>query len=264
MSQALVVGLVGLTLVNGQALAPGEDDWEYAEDPASRLSVAAVRYDDGKAVVARCQSGELKLVIAGLPAGVTGPRAFDASRADGRSDHQVWTAEAGGALVSTVVGRDARFLRGGGVYQIRSAAGQASPMRVAFDLPTQNANLDRVMTACGWALEDDRDATPRAPLALRPPAVALSPADERRRRDLESAPIGWIIDASCLVRDLKLADCRVDHELPPGGRNGPAALQSLEGDAWEGVEAPSAEGSVVFVNLTTQTLLRDTLISSGR
>lgn len=263
MSQALTVGLIGLTLFNGQALAPGEDDWEYAENPAQHLSVAAVRYDDGKAVIARCQSGELKLVIAGLPAGVTGPRVFDASRADGRADHAVWTAETGGALVSTAVGRDARFLRGGGVFQLRSSAGQTSPMRVAFDLPTQNANLDRVMTNCGWALADDRDALARIPVDLHPPVVPFR-GGERRRRELEAAPIGWIVDMSCVVRDLKLADCRVDHQLPAGQDNGAVAIRATEGDLWEGVEPAAAEGTVAFITFTTQTILREELVSTGR
>ena len=253
MSQALLVGLIGLTLFNGQTFVPGDDDWEYAEDPARSLSIAAVRYDDGKAVIARCQSGELKLVIVGLPAAGVGPREFDATRADGRTDRESWTAEADGTLVSNAVGRDSRFVRGGGLYQLRSSAGQASPMRVAFDLPTQNASVDRVITNCGWALEDDRDIIPRAPLTLTRPAPASQPS-ARIRRELQTAPISWIVDLSCVVRDLKLAECRTDHQLPLGDDNGAVAIRDTEGQAWTGVEAAAAEGTVVFITFTTQTI----------
>lgn len=263
MSQALLVGLIGLVLFNGQAVLPGEDDWEYAEDAARGLSMAVVRYDDGKAVIARCQSGELKLVIAGLPATVAGERVFDATRADGRMDRQSWTAEADGTLVSNAVGRDSRFVRGGGLYQLRSAAGQASPMRAAFDLPTQNASLDRVMTACGWALQDDRDTTPRTPQRVAEPA-AEPRISARRRRELEEAPIGWIVDLNCIVRDLKMTECRVDHELPAGREHGEAAIELTEGDALTGLDAAAAEATVTYLRVTTQTVMREALISSGR
>lgn len=135
------------------ALAQDEDDWEFEEDPARNLSVAAVRYDGGSSVIVLCRDNVLTTVLTGLP--TTDRIELQATRADGRSDSQVWLAAGQpDALRSSDPETDARFLRGGGAYRVRTVDGQTPAFRTAFDLPAQFANLDRVLTACGLALAE--------------------------------------------------------------------------------------------------------------
>jgi hypothetical protein len=133
------------------AFAQDEDDWEFQEDPARNLSVAAVRYDGGASVIVLCRDGVLTTVLTGLP--TTDRIELQAARQDGRSDSQIWLAAGQpGALRSSDPEKDARFLRGGGPYRLQTAEGQTPALRTVFDLPTQFANLDRVLTACGLAV----------------------------------------------------------------------------------------------------------------
>jgi len=135
------------------ALAQDEDDWEFEEDPARNLSVAAVRYDGGVSVIVLCRDNVLTTVLTGLP---TADRIeLQATRADGRSDTQVWLAAGQpGVLRSSAPEKDARFLRGGGTYRVRTVEGQTPVFRTAFDLPAQFANLDRVIVACGLTVAE--------------------------------------------------------------------------------------------------------------
>ncbi len=152
MKPMLVAALCAILCAGPAVAAQDEDDWEFEEDPSRNLSVAAVRYDGGASVIVLCRDGVLTTVLTGLP---TAQRIeFQASRADGRSDTQIWL-DAGqpGALRSSAPEKDARFLRGAGAYQVRTVEGQTPVFRTAFDLPTQYANLDRVLTACGVAIE---------------------------------------------------------------------------------------------------------------
>jgi hypothetical protein len=135
------------------ALAQDGDDWEFQEDPARNLSVAAVRYDGGSSVIVLCREGVLTTVLTGLP---TANRIeLLAERADGRGDSQVWL-DAGqpGTLRSSAPERDARFLRGGGAYRVRTVEGQTPAFRTSFDLPTRFVNLDRVIITCGLAIAE--------------------------------------------------------------------------------------------------------------
>jgi hypothetical protein len=214
-----------------------DDDWEFAADPARSLTAASVRYEDGKAVVVQCAPAGLRVVVVGLPATTERTRVLSVTRADGRSDTQTWFAEPGAtAFTASVNGRDARFLRGGGLFELRSPAGSAAPIRADFDLPTQNASLDRVLTACGYAVTDERDALPRTgedlktqwqvdhaeelargPRRPNPLNNSRSITDQGRRQSRTPAapPPPQPADLSCVVRAGALVDCRFDH--PPSG-----------------------------------------------
>lgn len=263
---ALLAMVAGAMSVPVAAVAQEEDDWEFGEDAARELTAATVRYDAGKAVVVQCEKGDLKVVIVGLPATTTASRRLAVSRADGRSDVQTWFAPAGQtAFTSTVSGRDARFLRGGGLYQLRSAEGEAgTPMRAAFDLPTQNANLDRVLTACGYAVSDERDLLQRASPDLktaweaehendRPRARtgsrSVSQPNARSRRGPPPAPPAPRPSrTSCIVRGGEYADCRVEHaSVGDRASDAGAAIQRLNGTKLEAASAAANEGRVDYL-----------------
>lgn len=251
MKKTIATLLCALACAAPPAVALDEDDWEFAEDPARQLTVAAVRYEGGQAIVAQCQEGRLVLIVTGLPDGEDIRRA-SATRGDGRSRDQIWAPVAGaGTYRSASPGRDSRFLRGGGAYVMRAAEGGATPFNATFDLPAQSSNLDRVLTACGWALEDDRDLLAEADVTLDPPRRN----DDRPRYRLPPVPER---EVSCVVRDMRLRDCRADH--PPSERtsNTRSLKSALEGErvyAPAGSDPAAAEGRVFNAIASNQLLV---------
>lgn len=247
---ALAVAAALTVPVSAQAQSQ-DDGWEYAEEPAQRLTVAAVRYEGGQMIVAQCREGALTLVIGGLP---EGPDILhlNAVRADGRAAHQIWASvDDAGSYRSASPGREARFLRGGGIYTVRTAADATTAVRGSFDLPADASNLDRVLTACGWALEDDRDMLDEAVVTLERPNAR----SDRPTYRLPSVPER---EVSCVVRDLRLQDCRADH--PPSARtpNTRSLLRAVQGErAYVPLasDPASAEGKVFRVIASNQLLV---------
>ena len=247
------------------AFAQDEDDWEFQHEAALNQTVAAVRYDAGVAIVAQCRDRALSTALIGMPAGMGGVE-VQARRADGRTDTQAWVSGPGpGIYLSSLPARDIRFMRGGGLYSIRTADGAPRPLRTNFDLPTQSANLDRVLTACGWALTDDRDqlavatgisivnpeAVGRRRMPTRPGATTRAP-----RREIEPTPLPPSVPppaenrVSCIVRDLHLRDCRADHAGSAENRDVQAVVSTNEGRqvyAVAGSDAAASEGKVVHM-----------------
>ncbi|RZJ97215.1 MAG: hypothetical protein EON88_03615 [Brevundimonas sp.] len=264
------VFFAGLAAVAGLGVATGasaqDDDWEFQQDAARGIAIAAARYDAGQIVVVQCRDNKLTAVLAGLPTG-EGPLHLSATRADGRSISQTLVSGgAPGAWRVSSPGRDIRFLRGGGLYSIQTTAGATPAVRASFDLPTQSANLDRVLTACGWATTDDRDLLADADVSRHDPdeessgrrrvptqrgATSRSP---RREISVEALPPPPVIpdeqQVSCVVRDLHLRDCRADHPASAQDRDVVASVRELEGDqvyALNGTDAAANEGKVVRI-----------------
>ncbi len=253
---------------------PQDDDWEFAADAARNLSAATVRYEDGQAVVVQCAPAGLRVVLVGLPASTERTRILAASRADGRQDTQTWFAEPGTtAFTASVSGRAARFLRGGGVFELRSRAGSAAPVHAIFDLPTQNGNLDRVLTACGYAASDERDLLPRAGDDLKSQwqvdnaeEIARGPRRQRRSRSVSGGARGRDTappappppapaDLSCVVREGGLSDCRFDHTLAGSTTEAERRLRFLSEMKLEQVGATANEGRVYYPNAEGQPLI---------
>lgn len=250
MKIAVVASLCALICAASQAAPVQDDDWELVENPAQELTLAAVRYDGGQSIIAQCQRGRLMLFVTGLPPSEE-MLLLRATRADGRAAAQRWTPVVGpGTFRSVTPGREARFLRGGGSYVVRSAPGAASTS-ATFDLPAQSANLDKVLTACGWALEDDRDLLDEAVVYLDRPSPRREPPPFR----VPSVPER---EVSCVVRDMRLRDCRADH--PPSSRtpNTRSLIRATEGElvhAAIGADPATVEGRVFRVIASNQLLL---------
>lgn len=255
-------------LCAGQTAAYGqdEDDWEFQHEATLNQTVAAVRYDAGVAIVAQCRDRALSAALIGMPAGMGGVE-VQARRADGRTDTQAWAPGPGpGIYLSAMPSRDIRFMRGGGLYSLRTADGAPRALRTNFDLPTQSTGLDRVLTACGWALTDDRDqlavateisivnpeAGGRRRMPTRPGATTRAP-----RREVEPTPLPPSLPSpaenrvSCIVRDLHLRDCRADHAGSAENRDVQAMVSSNEGRqvyAVGGSDAAASEGKVFYLS----------------
>jgi hypothetical protein len=221
------------------------------EDPAQELTLAAVRYDGGQSIIAQCQQGRLVLLLTGLPEGEEMLQ-LAATRADGRAAAQRWTPVVGpGTYRSVTPGREARFLRGGGAYVVRSAAGATTPVNATFDLPSQSANLEKVLTACGWALEDDRDVLEEAEVFLDRPSARREPRPYR-------VPPVPEREVSCVVREMRLRECRSDH--PPSARtpNTRSLLRAVQNQVVHvpiGADPAGAEGKVFRVIASNQLLI---------
>lgn len=242
------------------AMAQDEDDWEFQHEASLNQTVAAVRYDAGVAIVVQCRDNALSLALVGMPDGVGGFE-VEARRADGRTDIQTWApGPAPGIVLSTVPARDIRFMRGGGMYAIHTPEGARRALRTNFDLPTQSANLDRVLTACGWGLTDDRDQLSRAgnQVSFRDPdAPPPRPRASRGARagrpavtpPPPSAPLALSPaegQISCVLRDMQLTACRLDHPATAAGSESVRTLRRLEGTRMYARAGADVEGKVVF------------------
>jgi len=221
------------------AAAQTGDDWEFAEDAARNLSVAAVRYDGGQAIIVQCSAGELKVALQGFPQRQGPSYRLRAERADGVTDVQTWDVAAGRTWFSAAPARDARFLRTGGALKLHSDDAQASPVSATFELPAEHGNIDRVLTACGYTLTNERDTLARAPMML---AVVSSDSGSTA-----GAP-GRSMEVSCIVRRDVYRDCRVDHMMQ--GQTEASARR--EATRWNGKPALSGnatayEGAVAYI-----------------
>jgi hypothetical protein len=253
------------------ALAQDEDDWEFHHEASLNQTVAVVRYDAGVAIVVQCRDRALSLALIGMPAGAGGLE-VQAQRADGRTDLQTWVpGPAPGILMSSVPARDIRFLRGGGLYSVRTVDGAPRTLRTNFDLPTQSANLDRVLTACGWGLTDDRDQLSRAgraEISFRDPD-APPPRERPRGRGARAgipeapAPAGPPVQQlpvaelqiSCVLQDLKLTGCRFDLPAAATAPDAARTLRRMEGGQLYALEGATPDGKVVFTSLPVSTII---------
>jgi hypothetical protein len=253
------------------AHAQDEDDWEFQHEPSLNQTVAAVRYDAGVAIIVQCRDRALSAALIGMPAGVGGIE-VQARRGDGRTDVQTWVpGPQPGILMSTVPARDIRFMRGGGLYSIRTADGASRALRTNFDLPTQSANLDRVLSACGWGLTDDRDQLARAgraEVSFRDPD-APPPRERPRGRGARAGlpeaptpagpPVQQLpvaeLQISCVLQDLKLTGCRFDLPAAATAPDAGRTLRRVEGGQMYALEGATPDGKVVFTTIPSTTII---------
>jgi hypothetical protein len=233
------------------------DDWAFVETEEHGM-IAMTEFAGGQAIIAQCRDGELKVMLSGLPATTERSRDVEASRADGRRSRQTWVAtETPGVFTAANPGREGRFLRGGGAYEIRTEEGEVPPMRAAFDLPTEWANFDRVLTGCRWALEDERDGLEQPGPQSFEWARSRGRASPPERPRPREGQLVSIVHLSCIVRDLRLAECRADHQLPVSGPHGTMAARDMNGERLVAPDPGLIEGRVVYITTeTTQALVR--------
>lgn len=231
------------------------DDWTFVERPGQG-QVAMTEFAGGQAIIAQCLNGELKVLVAGMPATTQLARQVEATRADGRRTYQSWLPSTSpGVFTAGSPGRDARFLRGGGRYEISSADGETPAVRASFELPAQSANLDRVISACNWPLEDERDR-----FEVPAPGAYEFASTGRSRRGPPPGTQGRVssvTQVSCIIHNLRLQDCRVDHQLPAQGSFGERAARQSNGERLTAADPAAVEGRIVYMTTTTETFVRN-------
>ena len=217
-----VVAIAGCALLlAGHAAA--QDGWDLDISPEGDVTVASVAYEGGAGLAVQCRNGTVDVAIMGLPAALpeeineyqnrTLSTGFHATalRDDG------WKASPGStAALSTMPLRDARSLKRGGMFLVRTvpATAAGTPRRLGIPLPTDSTAIDRTLEACGKRTVDPRDDM----LLLN---GIITVAEWRDSRLFEMPPSsGWTptrVEVSCIVAEQgRVRDCQVESESEPG------------------------------------------------
>lgn len=237
---ALVVAAFGTPAAPGQAT----DDWDLSADPARNLTVASVDYSTGISLSVRCMSGALTTGIRGLSAVAPSSLLFDRQRSNGQVEVSLWRATtAGDGLVNTSA-RDARSFREGGRLALVANPQPDPPVRIELDLPSESANLDRVLSACGLALVNPIDDAPdAADLLARIPLIEVPEAVTRRHDRIQ-------IEIDCLIADTRLTACQSERQVPADPVAGAITARAANGTRVRVTDAAAAEGGRVTAVVT--------------
>lgn len=243
-----VLALVWLAVSPNVAYAQDLSGWDFAQDPAREFSVASAGYDGGLSVSVQCLAGKLSLILTGVPALSEDRLTLEASRGEGRRRTLSFSrAPAGQWLAVNTPGRAARFLRGGGQL-VMTTSGTVPPVRIEADLPAVTDRLDQVIEACGYRIENLRDASADGTDLLdgtrwmsRLNLSFPSRAPSRVRRG--EAEITCIVDSR-----RRLTDCQVEHEWPLNMGFGPAAIRGAEGVRVAATDQDAIVGKVVSLS----------------
>jgi|GEM_PF-1853404 len=236
-------------------VAAADDGWDVEIDAERKITLASIRYDSGAGLIVQCRDGELSTIILGLPAAA--PPAASRNEAIARRletgpvdalTPAAWRAAPDGT--SAVRGGDARGVRAlkrGGRFAVRTIAAEGAPARaLVFDLPSNPAGVDQVLTACGSLLTDPRDA-------LRD-VTAFVTVDERHP-GLDAGPPSRsdpsAYDYSCVVAPGgQVRDCRIESIRPANPALEERLLRSAPRARFNFSEDPdSLVGGVFYVTI---------------
>ena len=240
---AIVIGLFGMATAS-VAVAQDTDDWDFLVDPERKdLTVAGVQFEGGASLSVQCQGGMLSLFVGGIPMSGRNFRAFSIMGDDGLSRLSHFTRVEHTNLLHANDARAVRFLRTRERITIASSAGELQPMRMQLDLPALSANLDRVLTACGYPLVDSRDdLADVSDLIINPPIIEM-PTFSRRYTVVR-------VEVSCVVSNGRLTACQSDHETPSAPEVGRATAQEANGTRVSLSDPAAAEGRLFDVVVT--------------
>lgn len=190
------------------------DDWDLHQDPARGLTLATLEFEGAPTLAVRCLNGDLAVIVAQLPAPLPGGNAMDvtvSARSAGLSWRPVGDAHTAQHAAPDIAARD---MRRGGAVTIRAPGDDGRLRRYELSVPTESANVARVLETCGRAISDPRDDLPR----LDPRAVTWTGRGEAvfpQSAADKGIRAGEVI-LSCRVNGMGgLDDCRVESETPP-------------------------------------------------
>lgn len=254
MRAGLIAAVLALTAVPANAQAP-EGQWDLSVREDSGFVSATARFPGGQAIAVQCQSGELNVLVSGLPPLAARSRYVEMTAPGRPRETGFWMMD-GDQAFSPTPAHTARQLGKGGAldFSIAAAPEPESPLgQYRFELPGQSVAVNRVLEACNRPTMDPRDDLPRwnQPRLFPTGLWARLPTPEypvgARRAGLES---GFAI-LSCIVgADGRAQDCRIERESSRGTGFGPAALSAMD-DArlsLTGEQAPQA-GQIIILSL---------------
>ncbi len=189
-----------------------------------------VAYDNGLAIMVRCNRRAYEAVIIGLPAAEGLTRLLRIAIGDEPVGDQSWNVALDNTLaVSDFPAPFARELRAGGQMRIVIPGGGGNGRNLRYDLtlPASSAAIDETLTACERPLVDPRDAEIRS---IGENGLPEGVNWVKRPRPSFPAEIdaaqGFTV-LTCLNNpDGTLRDCVVETEHPHGAGFGEAALRA--------------------------------------
>lgn len=214
--------LAVVLLANGPSAAQDDGDWDFGEDPARKLSIAAVTFPNF-GVAVRCMDGSLSVVLSGLPV-ASGERTLGYRMGDRPEIESRWVSGRDSNSAFAIWPRSmAAELGRGGRLSVTAPDGETS-RRFAVDLPPSSASVERVFQACGRELEPpERDA---APTDEEFPGLVwkrVSRGDYPERAQSRNLG-GGLAAITCHVQASgRLTGCTVESEFPEDGGFGRAA-----------------------------------------
>lgn len=233
--------------IAGAGPTQARDDWDYGEDPARDLAIAAVTYENF-GVAVRCMGDNLSVVMSGLPEG-SGERTLRLALGDEVGAESAWVSARNSTTVFAVWPRAvATRLSAGGQLVLAVPDGEQT-RRYAVDLPASATSVERVFRACGKTLlPADGRSVPAAEdfqgvKWLRVPEVRFP---DRAQYENGLAAIRCRVEAGG-----GLSDCEIESEFPEGSGFGRAATLGAHRTARvaprDPADADIAGRSVAFV-----------------
>lgn len=213
---ALLLGLIGSATASAQEPV---DDWDFGEDPARKLSIAAVSFETF-GVAVRCVDDRLSVVLSGLPV-ASGERRLRYTMGDTTIDEALWISGTRSTTAFSVWPRSVAVgMSRGGRLSVSVPDGAAS-RRFEVDLPASPQSIDRVFRACGEELDPSPSDAPPTDESFSGFRWRSGPDVNYPGRTMISAGLAAI---TCVVRqEDRLRDCRIESEFPEGGGFGRAA-----------------------------------------
>lgn len=214
----LPILLIGIIAVGRPAFQEA-DDWDYGEDPARNLSIAAVTFENF-GVAVRCLDGHLGVVFSGLPA-ASGLRTIRHRIDDGEEYAASWISGPDSSSAFAIWPRHvATGLSRGGRLSVVVPDGEET-VRYSVELPASGTSVRRVFNACGHDLEAaDAPAAPDGENLAGLVWRRVPYPDVPSRTNSEAGLAGL----TCEVRDDgRLQDCQIESEFPAGSGFGRAA-----------------------------------------
>ena len=223
MRQQRTIALTGVLVTTmafgGPAAARDGDDWDYGEDPARKLSIAAVSFESF-GVAVRCVDGSLSVVLSGLPVD-SGQRRLLYSMGGDPEVESLWVSGSASTSAFALWPRSvATAMSRGGRLSVAARDGEAT-RRYAVDLPASSSSVGRVFRACGHELDPSRPDDSPGDEDFAGLVWARSPEISYPRRARYERGLAAIL---CHVGEGGgLRDCTVESEFPEGSGFGRAA-----------------------------------------
>jgi hypothetical protein len=141
---------------SGSASGQEGEDWDFGEDRARDLAIAAVTFENF-GVAVRCMGDSLSVVLTGLPVD-SGERPLRVQVGDGPEDASTWVSARDSTTAFAIWPRAlATQLSRGGTLRVQAPDGDQI-RRYAVDLPPSPQSIGKVFQACGRDLRTDTAA----------------------------------------------------------------------------------------------------------
>lgn len=213
MGRTATLALAAWTL----ATAASAQSWRAEVNTDADLTAAIAVWPSGHALVVRCQSGDLQVLLR-FPTDVGPDGTFDLEGGRGMGLTLPWDQEAGSVVFAREPSRAARWLLGGGNLSVRVDDDVS-----ILGLPEEPAPVRAALTACDRPETDARDqlrwAGEVTGWRVRPRITMPEPWRRGRFQQAE-------VVLTCVVADTdgRLSDCVAERETPAGEGYGEAAI----------------------------------------